>query len=275
MQGPHAMRHGTSALDFAVASRDSKVLDMVRRAIEHREVMLAYQPVVRASDPNRVAFYEGLVRVLDETGRVIPAREFIHAVEDMEYGRLLDCLALQIGLTALKREPTLRLSINLSARSIGYTRWQRILDRALSTDTTLGERLILEITEHSAIVVPELVTSFMGRLRMQGITFALDDFGAGYTALRHFRDFQFDVLKIDGQFVTGIAQSPDDQVLVASMLAIAEQFDMFTVAEAVENADDASVLAQLGVDCLQGYLTGAPTVSPPWQEERQDKRRRA
>lgn len=264
-----------NALDFALKHRDKNTLAMVQRAIEHREVMLAFQPVVRAGDQNRVAFYEGLIRVLDETGRVIPARDFIHAVEEMEYGRLLDCLALQMGLTELKREPSLRLAINLSARSIGYTRWQRILDRALSADPTLGERLILEITEHSAIVVPELVVAFMARLRALGISFALDDFGAGYTALRYFRDFQFDILKIDGQFVQGIANSADDQVLVAAMLSIAEQFDMFTVAESVEEAGDADMLAALGLDCLQGYLFGAPQIDPPWRKAASPTRRRA
>lgn len=256
-----------NALEQAVRIRDTSVLDMVRRSIQHRQVMLAFQPVMQAQAPDRVAFYEGLVRVLDETGRIIPATDFINTVEDTEFGRLLDCISLEKGLAELGRVPDLRLSINMSARSIGYKKWTRVLQRGLDQDPTIAERLILEITESSAILVPELVVSFMDDLQRRGISFAIDDFGAGYTALRHFKDFRFDVLKIDGQFCQGIATDPDNQVLVAAMVKIAEQFDMFTVAEMVESREDADCLAALGIDCLQGYLFAAPSVRPPWRQK--------
>ncbi len=256
-----------NALEHAIDSRDAGIMEMVRRAIKHRQVMLAFQPVVQASRPDRAAFHEGLIRVLDDTGRVIPAGEFITTVEDTEYGRLLDCIALEKGMQELSRVPGLRLSINMSARSIGYKKWMRTLNTGLSEDPTIAERLILEITEHSAMLVPELVTTFMDDLQQRGITFAMDDFGAGFTALRHFKDFNFDVLKIDGEFCRGIARDPDNQVLVGAIIKIAEQFDMFTVAEMVETAADAACLTTLGADCLQGYLYAAPTVRPAWRAE--------
>lgn len=258
-------------LEHAVQARDAGVMDMVRRAIQHRQVVLAFQPVVQSAQPDRPAFHEGLIRVLDETGRVIPAGEFIGTVEDTEYGRLLDCIALEKGLAELSRVPNLRLSVNMSARSIGYKKWMRVLQRGLQQDPTVGERLILEITEHSAMLVPELVTTFMDDLQKKGITFAIDDFGSGYTALRHFKDFSFDILKIDGEFCRGISRDPDNQVLVGAMIRIAEQFDMFTVAESVENESDADCLTALGVDCLQGYFFAAPTISPAWREDRERK----
>lgn len=264
-----------NALDHAVAKRDASILDMVRRAIAHREVMLAFQPVMQARLPGQVAFYEGLIRVLDDTGRVIPAGQFIGAVEDTECGRMLDCIALEKGLAELSRAPDLRLAINMSARSIGYKKWMRTLSRGLQGDPTLAERLILEITEQSAITVPELVKSFMDDLQTKGITFAMDDFGAGFTSLRHFKDFNFDVLKIDGQFCRGIAGDADNQVLVSAMVRIAEQFDMFTVAERVETQSDAECLTDLGIDCLQGYYYAAPTVHPEWREASQADRRTA
>lgn len=256
-----------NALEHALHTRDASTMDMVRRAIKHRQVMLAYQPVIQSQATNRVAFYEGLIRVLDETGRVIPAGDFITTVEDTEYGRLLDCIALEKGLAELGRVPDLRLAINMSARSIGYKKWMNTLNRGLAKDPTAAERLILEITEHSAMLVPELVVNFMSELRSKGITFAIDDFGSGYTALRHFKEFDFDVLKIDGEFCVGIAQDADNQVLVGAMVSIAEQFDMFTVAESVESLEDAECLIALGVNCLQGYYFAAPTVRPPWRED--------
>ena len=256
-----------SPLNFAVSSRDQKTIDMVAAAIRHKQVLLAYQPVMQARDQSKVAFYEGLIRVLDETGRVIPAGVFMDKIENSELGRELDTLALNKGLRALHENPQLRLSINMSARSIGYRPWNRTLERWLKQNQLIGERLILEITESSAMMVPELVVEFMDRLQMQGICFAMDDFGAGYTALRYFKEFCFDVIKIDGQFIQGIARDPDNQVMTAALIAIAKQFDMLTVAEFVENKEDADILTQLGVDCLQGYHFAAATTRPDWMRD--------
>jgi len=190
-------------LSAAVSQRDRSALDMVRTALDHKQVMLAYQPVMAST--GGVAFYDGLIRVLDETGRIIPAREFINVIEETEMGRIIDCLALEKGMRALSKNPTLRLSVNMSARSIGYGRWKKVLERNLRTDPTLDERLIMEITETSAMLVPELVISFMAELQERGVCFALNDFGAGYTSFRYLRDFYFDMIKIDGQFIRGIS----------------------------------------------------------------------
>lgn len=258
-------------LSFAVSSRDRSVIDMVKQAVQHKQVMLAYQAVVPAGQQDKPAFYEGLIRVLDETGRVIPAREFIDLVEVTETGRIIDCLALEKGLKTLSDFPDLRLAINMSARSIGYARWMRLLKRGLAQDPTIAERLILEITESSAMLVPEIVVGFMNDLQRQGISFALDDFGSGYTSFRFLKDFYFDILKIDGQFIRGVATDADNQVLTAALIAIGRQFDMITVAESVETPEDAAYLAALGIDCLQGYYFGAPTVRPPWLDSALDR----
>lgn len=256
-----------SPLSFAVASRDREVLQMVKAALHRKHALLAFQPVVQTLNQSRPAFHEGLIRVLDDTGRIIPAKDFIEVVETTETGRIIDCLALELGLQALAEEPGLRLSINMSARSIGYQRWMRTLLHGLHADPTAGERLILEITESSAMLMPELVVSFMSDLQSKGISFALDDFGAGYTAFRYLRDFFFDILKIDGQFIRGIHNDADNQVLTKSLLSIAQHFEMFTVAECVEDAADVAFLTSIGVDCMQGYYFGAPTTMPPWRDQ--------
>ena len=259
-------------LAYAIAANDRRTLSMVEAALREGRLRLACQPVVLARDPGKVAFYEGLIRVLDDTGRTIPARDFMAAIETREMGRLVDCAALDMGLRMLARYPDIRLSINMSARSIGYPRWMKVLRRGLELSPTIGERLILEITESSAMLVPELVVNFMDDLQREGISFALDDFGAGYTAFRHFKDFFFDIIKIDGQFIAGVSQDADNQVLTQALLSIARQFEMFTVAEAVETAADAEWLRQIGVDCLQGYLFGAPTTSPGFAAPAQRRR---
>ncbi len=260
-------------LDYATRERDKDTMQMVRNALHRKQVMLAYQPVVRAGDGYAPAFYEGLIRVLDNTGRIIPAREFIEIVETDEMGRILDCHALELGLEALAQEPGLRLSVNMSARSIGYPRWMKTLNYGLSQDETVAERLILEITESSAMLMPDIVTAFMRDLQALGISFALDDFGAGFTAFRFLKNFYFDIVKIDGQFIRNIQDDTDNQVLTQALVSIAEQFEMFTVAECVETAEDAEFLRKIGVDCLQGYHFGAPTITPPWHAA--DRERRA
>lgn len=251
-------------LSVAIAQRDADTLQMVRTALKSKNVCLAYQPVMRAGAGQGCAFYEGLLRVLDPSGRIIPAKDFIEVIETLEDGRLMDCLALEIGLETLARNPAIRLSINMSARSIGNPEWDRVLQNALSKDPTIVDRLIIEITESSAMLIPEAVAAFMDRMHMLGASFALDDFGAGYTSFRHFKDFYFDIVKIDGAFVRNIHIDPDNQVLMQALVLIAQQFDMFIVAEGVERREEAEFLAANGVDCLQGYLFAAPTLSEPW-----------
>lgn len=253
-----------SPLDQAIAHLDRGVMGMVDRALRRKEAMLAFQPIMGLGSGGRPVFYEGLIRLLDDGGRIIPARDFMGAVEETEAGRLIDCLSLEMGLDALAREPALRLAINMSARSIAYPQWMRVLRRGLRACPGASDRLILEITEESAMALPDIVTIFMKEMQAEGICFALDDFGAGTTNFRTLSRFLFDFVKIDGQFIRGIAENPDSQCMVRALVAFAREFDMATVAESVESAADADVLANVGIDFMQGYYFGAPTVTPPW-----------
>ena len=250
-------------LTFSVMERDRDTLHMVRDALANGRAMLAYQPVIGAAT-GVTAFHEGLIRLADHTGRIIPAAQFMDAVETQELGREIDCAALRCGVGALEKTPGLRLSVNMSARSIGYPKWMQILKRFLARDGTVGERLILEITERSAMQMPELVKTFMSDLQDKGITFALDDFGAGQTSFRYLKEFYFDVMKIDGSFIRNCDVDPDNQCILNALVSIGQQFDMFTVAEAVETRAEAQFLVDAGIDCLQGYYYGAPEIRPDW-----------
>ena len=254
-----------SPLGFAVDQQSRITLSSVRLAVERGHGVLAFQPIVQAQRTERPAFYEGLIRIIDETGRIVPLKHFMPHAEGTELGRQIDCLSLSLGLTALREDPTLRLSINMSARSIDYAPWMQILRHGISDDAHVAERLILEVTESSAMGLPQQVQGFMREVQAHGICLALDDFGAGYTSFRYLRDFCFDMIKIDGQFIREIARHPDNQVLTRALQSIAHHFDMFTVAESVETAEDAAFLIDMGIDCLQGYYFGAPTIAPPWR----------
>ncbi|MBU2957003.1 EAL domain-containing protein [Paracoccus sp. 1_MG-2023] len=256
----------SSPLENAIRQQDSLTLSAVTMAVDRASAVLAFQPIVQSQRTRTPAFYEGLIRIIDETGRLVPLRDFMPQAEKTELGRKIDCLSLSLGLQTLAEDPGLRLSINMSARSILYPRWMETLRRGISEDPTLGERLILEITESSAMGMPHEVQGFMSEVQSHGVSLALDDFGAGYTSFRYLRDFCFDMIKIDGQFIREISDNPDNQVLTRALQSIAHHFDMFTVAESVETAEDAAFLIDIGVDCMQGYYFGAPTIAPPWKK---------
>ena len=243
---------------FAMASRDADVLTLVREALAAGRAKLAFQPIVTAGANSRTAFYEGLIRVMDDAGRVIPAAHFMPVIEETDLGRQIDCVTLELALQLLTVNPYLRLSVNLSARSIGDGQWRRILEQGLNKEGTVGERLIFEISETSAMVLHEIVTRFMEEVQPRGISFALDGFGAGMTAFRHLKDFYFDLVKIDKSFIRGIDKDPDNQVLTKALLTVAHQFEMLVIADGVETAQEAAFLARMGADCLQGYHFGVP-----------------
>ena len=264
MYGARRASHGNDEtgprdpFQAAMQSRDRDIPTLVRTALATNRAQLAFQPVVRADGSGAIAFYEGLIRLLDEGGRILPAARFMPHVEDTDMGREIDCAALRLGIAKLRQNPTLRLSINMSARSIADGKWRRTLYQALRATDSIGERLILEISEESAMAIPEVVIRFMAELQPKGVAFALDDFGAGMTAFRYLKDFFFDLVKIDRHFIREIQHSPDNQILAEALIMVAHQFEMFAVAEGVETAEEAELLADLGVDCLQGYLFGVP-----------------
>lgn len=246
-------------LVYAMASRDADVPALVRDALSHGRGRLAFHPVITAGADTYVAFHEALIRLTDNEGRIIPAAHFMPQIEDTYLGREIDCLSLQLALKKLGENPDLRLSVNLSARSIGDGQWRRILHRGLMEHEDLSDRLIFEISETSAMVLHENVVRFMTEVQPKGIGFALDGFGAGMIAIRHLRSFLFDLVKIDKSFVRGIETQTDNQMLVEALITIAHQFEMFAIADGVETADEAAFLQGLGVDCMQGYQFGVPT----------------
>ena len=254
-----------SPFDAAISAQDRDTMSMVTQALKDRRMRLAYQPVVYAADPTMIGFFEGFIRLLNPRDQVIPARDFMGAVEQNQLGRDIDCAALQMGLMALQRNPQIRVSINMSARSVGYRPWTNILRKALRDSPRLGRNLILEITEPSTLQVPDVLKPFMTEMRDHGIVFALDDFGAEVTSLRLLRELRFEIAKIDGLLVKNVDESPDRQAVARAAIAIAQELEMYVVAEAVETEGEANWLREAGVGCLQGYLFGPPTVTPDFR----------
>lgn len=255
----------SSPLNVAISAQDRETLAMVTQALRDRRMRLAFQPVVYAADTSLIGFFEGFIRLLNLRDQVIPARDFMPVVEQRQLGRDIDCAALQLGLMAMQRNPQIRVSINMSARSVGYQPWMNILQRALQDSPRLGSNLILEINETSALQVPDVLKPFMADMRDRGIVFALDDFGAGTTSLRVLEELDFEIAKIDGVLVKNVHRTPASKSAARAAIAMAQELGMYVVAESVETEEEANWLREAGVGCLQGYLFGPPTVTPDFR----------
>ncbi len=235
---------------------------MVNSAIAEGRVGLAFQPIVRSGPRPLIAFHEGLTRIRDRDGRTIAAGEFIPAVENTSLVQALDRIALQKTLDMLQADPRQRLSVNMSPNSINDAEWMGILERNTRDHPTIADRLIVEITESGSMEDPDSTIQFMEFAHNIGCSFAIDDFGAGSTAFSHFRKFKFDMVKIDGQFITDIDKNRDNQVLLEAMVKISRHFDMYTVAEFIETEAESAMVQKLGIDAMQGYYYGRSAEMP-------------
>lgn len=240
---------------------------MARRAlnaIKAGDARIALQPVVAADGSGRVLFREALMRITDADGAEVSAGRFMPALDRLGMTEEADIAALELAFAELARDPSLRISINLSGASIRRTGWPRAFEDLAARMPDCVERLIVEVTEEAALANASETAGLFAMIRARGAALAIDDFGAGRTSFSHLRDFRFDMVKIDGEFIKGIDQKPDNKMLVSALVAIARQFDMMVIAEHVENAIEARALRELEVDGFQGYLFGRPALV--WSE---------
>ena len=116
-----------SPLAFANAQNEKNILRKVVRAVNQNDTVLAVQPIVKSVEPNSIFCFERLARIPEASGQIIPASKCMPLIEELEIARTIDCNALALGLRRMRDHPNLFLSINMSARSIGYHKWTDIL----------------------------------------------------------------------------------------------------------------------------------------------------
>ncbi|MBV8800947.1 MAG: EAL domain-containing protein, partial [Alphaproteobacteria bacterium] len=130
----------------------------------------------------------------------------------------------------------------------------------------VAKRIIVELTETAALHDFEESAKFISNLRELGCRVAIDDFGAGYTSFRNLQMLRVDMVKIDGTYIRGLSQSPDNQIFVRTLVDLAKNFNLETVAEWVGSDEDADLLEQFGVDYFQGFHVGEPQLEPAWMK---------
>lgn len=255
--------HRPAAAQRQSHARAVRAAREVREALDERRLRLAFQPVV---DPRsgEVRFHEGLLRRCEADGRVTAAGAFIAQIEPLGLMGGIDRRVLELSLAELERDPTITLAFNISGLTAADPEWYAALARALGGCRELGPRLIVEITETASLHDLEEAAGFVGRLHDLGVRVAIDDFGAGCTSAAQLVALDADLVKIDAAFSAGIRSHPQKQVFLQRLLELAGELGLTTVAEGIENAADAAFLGALGVDLLQGYHFGTPTLDPPW-----------
>ncbi len=239
------------------------IADEVVAALHDKRLVFAYQPIVSAKT-RKAVHHECLLRMLRTDGTVVSAGQFIPAAEQLGLVRLVDRHALEMTIEKLHVNPDASLAVNVSGTTAGDPSWLQSFINYVRANHTVAKRIIVELTETAALHDFEESAKFISNLRELGCRVAIDDFGAGYTSFRNLQMLRVDMVKIDGTYIRGLSQSPDNQIFVRTLVDLAKNFNLETVAEWVGSDEDADLLEQFGVDYFQGFHVGEPQLEPDW-----------
>jgi diguanylate cyclase (GGDEF)-like protein len=243
-----------------------RVTDEIVTALNARRIAMAFEPVVDAR-ARRPAFYECLIRMAQEGGKMLLAPDIVPVAERLGLIRLVDHRVLELVVAELAASPEVSLSLNISPDTTMDPDWWAGIESLMRAYPGVAERLIVEITETVAIQDIDDLKSFVARLKNLGSRIAIDDFGAGYTSFRNLRKLAVDIVKIDGAFVQNIASSADDRAFVQTLIDLARRLKIKTVAEWVQDEEAADMLRDWGCDYIQGRLIGLASADRPWRSD--------
>jgi diguanylate cyclase (GGDEF)-like protein len=233
--------------------------DDVLRALNERRVIAAYEPVLD-SRTGAIAFHEVLVRVRTADGGLLGAGAIIPPAERFGLIKFVDIRILELAVERMVQLPGDVLSVNVSMRTAVSPEWMAALSASMAGRPDLAGRLIIEITETAAMADIDATAEIVRQVKALGCRVAIDDFGSGHTSFRSLRTLPVDILKIDGVFVQNISRSTDDRFFVRTLVDLAKHLNVKTVAEWVQDAESAAILAEWGVDYLQGEFCGLARV---------------
>jgi diguanylate cyclase (GGDEF)-like protein/PAS domain S-box-containing protein len=233
----------------------------LRRAVEQRQWMLHYQPVIDLRT-GAMTGVEALIRWPDPTGGLVLPGEFIPLAEEMG---LIEAIGEWVVEEVCRQDVEWRaqgleldLAFNLSPRQL----WQEDLaDRIVEPVLAAGmdpARVTVEVTESMAMTNPDRTVGILQELHDRGLRLAIDDFGTGYSSLSRLRYLPVDILKIDRSFVRGLHADAQNGSLVSAMIALASNLGMVTIAEGIETEDEWRALTDRECSLGQGFLFSRP-----------------
>lgn len=229
----------------------------LKKAIRYKKLYLLYQPqtdntgrcigaeaLIRWEHPMFGMIYPPLLIYLAKAGGVLPEVE----------AQLYDMSCAAIKKTELEGLDDFKISINITAKSLGWEEMEERLDGCLKQYGVKAERLWLEITEQDVLFNSMSALDKISRLREKGHHFLIDDFGMGHTSLIYLQSNLFDVVKIDGSLTKHIEDNITNQKIISSIVSLGKELNVNTIAEFVETQEEKNKLEELGCFWYQGYL---------------------
>ena len=253
--------------DSAMHARVSDLLLMetaLRLAVERREFIVYYQPIVGLNDFKLLGF-EALIRWNHpEKGFVSPA-EFIPLAEEtgliVEIGEWVlaeSCRQMERWQKIFPIDPPMFVSVNLSGRQFIQSDLVERVAAVIRETKVDPKGLKLEITESTVMSDVEAATKTFQRLKELGLQLSIDDFGTGYSSLSYLHKFPLDTLKIDRSFVMKMSESGENKEIVRAIVTLAQNLGMTVIAEGVETKEQVAELRSLGCEKGQGYFFSKP-----------------
>lgn len=233
---------------------------LVREALSNDGLIAHYQPIVSLAN-GHVTAVEVLARVRTSNGELIGPDDFIEAADyagligKLDH-RIRELAAQDLPLLAAATHPDLRININVAEVELTAHLAHELRELGIT------EHVTIEVTEASVLSNLEAAQVALQNIRRSGGLVAIDDFGTGYSSLSQIASLPCDVMKIDRSFVAGMLQSPKTMSLVRAMIQLSHDLGLLTVAEGVEDADQAAALRALGCDRAQGFYYSQPLALP-------------
>ena len=251
-------------------SRQRQKLSRIKTAIQHDEMRLFYQPKIDMASGKFIGA-EALIRWQHPDEGLLPPGRFLPLLEGNSLQTTLDWWVLDCAIAQISAWHGILnnfvVSVNISARTIQDKNFTGRLTAILQKHGVDGSLVELEILESGILEDLEAISSVIRKCARIGISFALDDYGTGYSTLTHIRRLPVQTLKIDQSFVRGMLTSIDDLHIVEGVIALARAFELEVIAEGVETTETGSRLLTLGCRYAQGFCIAKPmppTELIPW-----------
>jgi diguanylate cyclase (GGDEF)-like protein/PAS domain S-box-containing protein len=248
----------------------------LRRAIEHKEFLLHYQPKVDLGT-RQICGFEALLRWRRGDKLILPG-EFVSVLEDagliVRVGEwVLQDVCAQIRAWQREGLPVKPITVNLSARQFQQKDFEATVRHALREAQIDPSLVQFELTESLLMSDPEGAARTLRGLKDSGVTISVDDFGTGYSSLAYLKRFPIDALKIDYSFIRDITTDPEDAMITLAIIGLAHSLKLKVVAEGVETREQLELLAANGCDEIQGYHFSVPTTAEECAQMMRENRR--
>ena len=245
---------------------DMYLVAAIQKCLDEDSFSLMAQPIVALSKEDRTNRFEILLRMTDDKGNRVASSAFFSAAERYQLMPQIDRWVVSSTLTRLAphkeylEKSGAMFAINLSGQSLGDDEILTFVEEEIDASGVPPSSLCFEVTESAAVSSRHKAQSFIDALRQRGCRFSLDDFGAGLSSFAYLKNFNVDVLKIDGSFIRDITDNRISESMVAAITQVAKVMELETVAEYVESEGARKLVMELGVDFAQGHAIGRPVM---------------